>query len=131
MPGAVYPDKEARFDASVRVRRPGRYLIYVGGAFRRKLEFAVDGQRVATRRHRLSHAGYYEPLGEVELARGSHRVEIRYRPAVLAPGSGGHAFPLGPLYVVEPSDPHVDVVPPAGPARLCGQRLDWIESVSR
>ena len=131
MPGAVYPGREARFDATVSLRRPGRHLIYVRGAFRRKLELAVDGRRVATRRHRLNHEGYHEPLAEVELARGSHRVEIRYRPAVLAPGSGGPAFPLGPLYVVELSNPRVDVVAPRRAGRLCGQRLDWIESVSR
>jgi hypothetical protein len=131
MPGAVYPASEARFNATVGVRRPGRHLIYVRGAFRRKLELAVDGRRVATRRHRLNHDGYHEPLGEVELARGSHRVEIRYRPAALAPGSGGPSFPLGPLYVVQPSSPRVDLVPPGRATRLCGQRLDWIESVSR
>ena len=131
MPGAVYPGREARFDATVRLRRPGRYLIYVRGAFRRELELAVDGRRVATRRHRLSHDGHHEPLGEVELARGSHRVEVGYRPAELAPGSGGPPFPLGPLYVVEPSNPRVDVVPPGQAGLLCGERLDWIESVSR
>jgi hypothetical protein len=57
-------------------------------------------------------------------------VEIRYRPAELAPGSGGPPLPLGPLYVVEPSNPRVDVVPPGRAADLCGRRLDWIESVS-
>jgi hypothetical protein len=130
VPGAVYPGKEARFDATITVRRPGPHLVYVRGAFKRELELAVDGERVATRRHRLSHTGYHEPLGEVELARGSHRVEIRYRPAELAPGSGGPSFPLGPLYVVEPSNPRVDVVAPRRAGLLCGQRLDWIESVS-
>jgi hypothetical protein len=131
MPGAVYPGREAQFDATVRLRRAGRHLIYMRGAFRRKLELKVDGRRVATRRHRLSHDGHYEPLADVELARGSHQVEVRYRPAELAPGSGGPAFPLGPLYVVQPSSPRVDVVPPERAGRLCRERLDWIESVSR
>ena len=48
MPGAVYPRPEARFDATVTVRRPGEHVIFVGGAFRRELEVAVDGRRVAT-----------------------------------------------------------------------------------
>ena len=132
LPGAVYPGKEARFDATIDVRRPGPHLVFAGGAFRRTLEVSIDGRRVSAERHRLSHAGHFEPLGRIDLARGSHRVAIRYRPAAAAPGSGGPAFPLGPLYVVPASDPRVELVPPARAARrLCGRRLDWIESVSR
>jgi hypothetical protein len=130
MPGAVYPGPGARFDATVRLRRPGDYLVFVGGAFRRRLDLAVDGRQVSSRRHRLSHDGHYEPLGEIDLARGLHRIAIRYRAADLAPGSGGPAFPLGPLYLVQASNPGVDVVAPARARQLCGQRLDWIESVS-
>jgi hypothetical protein len=128
--GAVYPGPGARFDATVRVPRPGDHVLFVGGAFRRKLEVSVDGRRVSSRRHRLSHEGQYEPLGEVNLSRGSHRIALRYRPAELAPGSGGPAFPLGPLYAVQAASPRVDVVSPAAARRLCRQRLDWIESVS-
>jgi hypothetical protein len=130
MPGAVYPGREARFDATVRLRRPGTHQVYVGGSFRRELELSVDGRRVSRKAHRLSHAGYHEPLGEVELTRGPHRIEVRYRPAGLAPGSGGPAFPLGPLYVVQAADPGVEVVSPERARRLCGRRLDWIESVA-
>ena len=129
-PGAVYPGKEARFDTTVDVRRPGPHIVFAGGAFRRRLEVSIDGRRVAGERHRLSHAGHFEPLGEVELARGSHRVAVRYRPATTAPGSGGPAFPLGPLYVVPVASPRVELVAPGSARRLCGQRLDWIESVS-
>jgi hypothetical protein len=130
-PGAIYPGSEARFDVAFTSRRAGRHQVYVRGTFRRELELAVDGRPVATRRHRLSHDGHYEPLGEIELTQGSHRLEVRYRPAELAPGSGGPPLRLGPLYVVEPSSPRVDVVPPARAGRLCGERLDWIESVTR
>jgi hypothetical protein len=130
MRGAVYPAREARFEATVRVRRPGDHVIFVGGAFRRLLETTVDGRRVSRKRHRLSHARHYEPLGETFLSRGQHRVEIRYQPAALAPGSGGPPFPLGPLYAVQASSPRVEMVPPSRWRRLCGQRLDWIESVT-
>jgi hypothetical protein len=130
IPGAVYPGREARFDATVRVRRPGWHLLFVGGAFRRRLEVFVDGRRVTSLRHHLSHAGQHEPLGGVELGRGSHRVEVRYRPAVAAPGSGGPAFPLGPLYLVKATAPLVELFPPRAAQRLCRQRLDWIESVT-
>jgi hypothetical protein len=129
--GTVYPGKEARFDAIIDLPSSGAHLIYVGGAFRRQLEVSVDGRRVSSERHRLSHSGHYEPLGEAELSRGAHRLDVRYRPAELAPGSGGPAFELGPLYVVPASSPSVALVPPARARSLCGQRLDWIESVTR
>jgi hypothetical protein len=130
--GAVYPEgSEARFDATVTVRQPGRHLVFVGGAFRRQLDLLVDGRKVSSRRHRLNHEGQYEPLGQIDLSRGSHRIGLRYRPADLAPGSGGPAFPLGPLYVVRESNPRIKVVSPARARALCGRRLDWMESVSR
>ena len=86
---------------------------------------------MSSERHRLSHEGHYEPVGDIELSPGSHRLELLYRAADFAPGSGGPPFPLGPLYVVQASDPTVDLVPPERAGRLCGQRLDWIESVTR
>jgi hypothetical protein len=130
LPGAVYPHPEARFDATVRVRRPGDHEILIGGAFRRQLDVTVAGRRIARERHRLSHAGHYEPLGNVRLPRGAHRIAIRYRRTEEAPGSGGPPFPLGPLYLVQASNPSVVVVPPGRARPLCRQRLDWIESVT-
>ncbi|MGH2979763.1 MAG: hypothetical protein ACRDLQ_09025, partial [Solirubrobacterales bacterium] len=129
-PGAVYPRPGARFDATVRVRRRGDYVIFVGGAFRRRLALSVDGRHVSSRRHRLSHEGHHEPLVQINLTPGSHRLEIRYRRAEPAPGSGGPAFPLGPLYVVQAANPRVEAVPPGRARQLCGRRLDWIESVT-
>ena len=67
------------------------------------------GAGSSTRRHRLSHQGHYEPLGQIDLAAGRTASELRYRPAELAPGSGGPAFPLGPLYVVRESNPRIEV----------------------
>ena len=130
-PGAVHPGPDARFDATVTVRRAGRHLVYVRGSFKREMVVSVDGRQVSRRRHRLSHEGHHEVLGEVQLSRGSHRVEIRYRPAELAPGSGGRAFRLGPLYLVPATESRVELVSPRNARRLCGLRLDWIESVSR
>jgi hypothetical protein len=129
--GTVYPGKEARFDATIDLPSSGAHLIYVGGAFRRQLDVSVDGRQISSERHRLSHSGHYEPLGEAELSRGAHRLDVRYRPADLAPGSGGPAFELGPLYVVPAADPSVVLASPARARSLCGQRLDWIESVTR
>ena len=131
MPGAVFPRREASFTGTVRIAQAGIHQIYVAGAFRRRLEVSIDGTRVTQRRHRLNHAGYYEPVGEARLRPGRHRIEVRYEPVALAPGDGGAAFALGPLYVVQSSDPRIERVGPERARRLCGQRLDWIESIAR
>ena len=85
MPGAVYPGPEAGFEATIRVRRPGDYVFFVGGAFRRELELSVDGRQVASKRHRLSHEGQYEPLAEVD---SDTRGNASHRPQVPAGGAG-------------------------------------------
>ena len=131
MPGAVFPGRRASFTGTVRIADEGVHQVYVGGAFRRQLELSIDGRRVATRRHRLNHAGYHEPLGEARLTAGRHRIDVRYRPVPLAPGDGGPPFAIGPLYVVQSSNPRVELVAPTRARRLCGQRLDWMESVAR
>ena len=114
MPGAVYPGKEARFDATVRVRRPGRLsrlrrrCVPARGSSSRSMGGGSRPGGTAS-----TTTGTTSRWARSSLSPGSHRVEVRYRPAELAPGSGGPAFPLGPLYVVEPANPRVDVVPPA------------------
>ena len=70
LPGAVYPSRRDSFSGTVRVGTAGLHSIYVGGAFRRRLEVTVDGRRVWSGRHQLSHAGYHEPIGRVGLTAG-------------------------------------------------------------
>ena len=43
-----------------------------------RLELFVDGRRTGEERHRLSHTGEFEPMGEAQLARGTHEVTMRY-----------------------------------------------------
>jgi hypothetical protein len=82
---------------SVAVPRSGRYDLWVGGSFRGELETIVDGRRVASARHQLSHGGQYVQLAQVALEAGAHAVELRRRTSALRPGSGGRPWPLGPL----------------------------------
>ncbi len=92
-----------RGPVSVRVARPGRYELWVGGSFRSSLSTLVDGREIGSARHQLSSEGQYVPLGEVELEPGAHTVELRQTSSWLDPGSGGPAWSIGPL-VLSPSE---------------------------
>ena len=90
----------------------------------------MDGRRIASERHRLSHTGQYEPLGTVRLAAGRHEVEIDYTTGALHPGSGGPAPSLGPLFFAPRSAQEVEHLSPARARTLCDRSLDWVEAVT-
>jgi hypothetical protein len=116
---------------SVAVPAGGRYGIWIGGSFRGRVEVRVDGRAVGAARGRLEHPGQYTPLGDVELGPGAHTVTLTYAAGGIRPGSGGPAFPLGPLVLSRTTaDLPVTYVRPADARSLCGRRLDWIEIAS-
>jgi hypothetical protein len=127
--GAVSPATPGSVQTLVHVPVTARYRIWVGGAFRRKLDLLVDGKEVTTHRNELSHTGQYEPLGETTLSIGVHRVALRYGNADLHPGSGDPPFYLGPLVLARPSQPSVRLIPRRDARSLCGERLDWVEAI--
>jgi hypothetical protein len=88
---------------AVKVARPGRYELWVGGSFRGRVSTLVDGRKIGSARHQLSAEGQYVPLGELMLEGGPHTVELRQTSSRLSPGSGGPAWPIGPL-VLAPAD---------------------------
>jgi hypothetical protein len=92
-----------RGPVDLRVTRPGRYEIWVGGSFRGRLSTLVDGRRIGSARHQLSSEGQYVSLGEVKLQPGSHTVELQQSSSWLDPGSGGPAWPISPP-IVSPVD---------------------------
>jgi hypothetical protein len=126
--GSLYPTA-GQTDPSVSITTPGRYDIWVGGAFRRELDVLVDGKRVTTERNELSHSGQYVPIGSAVLDAGFHRVTIRYGDADLYPGSGDPPFYLGPLVLVPPDRETITYVDPRDAASLCGHPYDWIEAL--
>jgi hypothetical protein len=129
-PDVVYPSRSGTLTASVSVPSTGRYGLWLGGSFRRRLEISVDGRSLATERHRLDLPGVYTPLGEVELGGGLHQVVLHYSAANLRPGSGGPPFPLGPLVLSRHTDElPVSYVQPSNARSLCGKSLDWVEAV--
>jgi hypothetical protein len=129
-PNIVVPAGRGTLEAEVDVTRTSRYSLWLGGSFRGHLELAVDGTVVGSARHHLNTFGEYTPLGEVRLPAGAHRLTLRYGGADLHPGSGGGAFPLGPLVLSRgDADRPVTYVRPEDARVLCGRSLDWIEAV--
>jgi hypothetical protein len=131
-PGVIYPSRSGTLETAVTVRAAGRFGFWVLGSFRRRLELLVDGRHVATARNRLMHPGVATPLGAAVLSAGTHGITLRYSAADLSPGSGGDAFPLGPLLVERTAvAERVVYVAPANARSLCGRNLDWVEALSR
>ena len=91
----------------------------------------MDGRRIAVSRNHLEHFGQYTQLGELELARGAHRITLRYGGADLHPGSGGTQFEMGPLvFSRTTAELPVTHVRPSDAGSLCGENLDWIEALA-
>ena len=127
---AAATSSSSTVEASVDVPVSGRWGVWLGGAYRDRLEADVDGRRIAIRRNHLEHFGEYTQLGELELAPGTHTVTLRYGGADLRPGSGGPQFEMGPLVLSRTTaDLPVTYVRPAQARTLCGNRLDWVEAL--
>jgi hypothetical protein len=129
MRGAVIPKGQAEESSELVVPAPGRYDVFVRGSYRGRLRVSVDGRRLSSDRHRLSHSGQYEPLGTVTLKTGRHDVGVDYASGWLHPGSGGQEAGLGPLFFVRRSAQAVQELAPARARSLCGSSLDWVEAI--
>jgi hypothetical protein len=128
--GSVFPAKPGIVETFVHAPTPGAYGVWVGGGFRRELELLVDGRRVSAHRDELSHAGQYEPLADVQLTPGVHRISLRYGKSDLRPGSGEPPFSLGPLVLSPRASPTVRYVDARNAQSLCGGTFDWVEAIS-
>jgi hypothetical protein len=129
-PAAVVVPLSVTGAQTIEVPAAGRYGVWLAGSVRNRLQIAVDGRALPALRHHLDHAGYYVPLGEIDLGRGAHEVVVEYERGGLRPGSGGVEFPFGPLVLsTTTADAPMTTVSPAQARALCGKRLDWIEAV--
>jgi hypothetical protein len=128
--GDLVPTGEGTVEVSVDVRRAGTYRIWLGGAFRDRIDLSVDGRHVARRRNQLDHFGQYTQLAEQELGPGAHRLTLRYGGPDFHPGSGGPQFAMGPLVLAQTTaDLPVIRVPSRQARSLCGRNLDWAEAL--
>jgi hypothetical protein len=119
-------------DLEAVVQAEGIQEAWLRGSVRGEATLVVDGQSAGTAGHVLNNDGGYLSLAEVDLEGGSSTASVRLGGSDLHPGSGGPQAALGPL-VLGPS--RTDLEPVSTPRgewrRLCGERLDWVEAVSR
>jgi hypothetical protein len=116
---------------------PGRYQVWLGGSFFRRVVSTVDGAKTGSSYEQLNEAGEWTPLGSIPLRVAAHRLTLNYGDASLYPGSGGPGqagpfFPVGPL-AVAPVTRNLPVTyfRPSAAQSLCGKPWDWIESIGR
>ena len=115
---------------TVRVAASGRYQVWLGGSFSRRVTVSVGGQLVGSLRHEISNSGQYLHVGTVNLTAGPQPVSA-YRPqSTLAPGNVLGGDMLGPLVLVpEGFRPQVQEITPVQARSLCGKPLEWLEIV--
>jgi hypothetical protein len=113
------------------VAAPGRYELWIGGAFRGRVEVRVDGKRVAVRDDELAYAAPFVSFGRLDLPAGLHRLEVRHTTNALQPGSGsGGGFRLRSVVIAPVRDiDRLQTLPASRASDLCGKRLDWVEAL--
>jgi hypothetical protein len=106
----------------------GRTRVWLRVSVGRPFEVRVDGRRVGSVQQ-VNTPDQWLEAGTIDLAPGSHRVEVRREGASLRPGDS-YRGELGPL-ALEPLRPHrlVSIAPSAAGAGLCGRPWDWVERV--
>ncbi len=118
---------------SVRTDVPsGRYEAWLEGSIRGKATLRVDGREVSSARHVLNNEGGYLSFGSLQLEGGPAELAVELAGPDLHPGSGGPQPEVGPL-VFGPAraEPEPFALPVSRAGELCGQRLDWVEAVTR
>jgi hypothetical protein len=130
--GRAVPATPGAIHARVRVGRHAVYGIWLGGSVRPEVDLLVDREQVGSVRDELNNRGQYVLLGRVGLARGTHRLTIRFHGADLHPGSAGEPGEIGPLSVSSQdfADTRVVRFRPRNASGLCGRRWDWIEALA-
>jgi hypothetical protein len=127
--GSVTAANAGAITRSFSVPTAGNYHLSIGGSLFGPVTVSIDGKVVATPGPSLNWDSYGTPLPPVDLASGSHTLEVSYSPGWL-PGQGQSPVTFGPVQLSQqgPEAP-VEYLPSAQAQTLCGQRLDWIEAV--
>jgi hypothetical protein len=125
--GAVVPRGSGTATLDLALPRTARYRIWLGGSVRGTVEAAVDGTRVGRVSSQLQNAGQWLDLGSTRLRGGTHHLTVTVALSALHPGTGGGAFPLGPVALQPESRSWL--YSPASATALCGRTLDWVEAL--
>jgi hypothetical protein len=125
---AVIPGGSGTAELEIALPHSARYRLWLGGSVRGTVEAAVDGNRVGRVSSQLQNAGQWLDLGSTQLRAGAHRLTLAVALPALHPGTGGGAFPLGPVALQPESRSWL--FSPSSPKALCARTLDWVEAVA-
>jgi hypothetical protein len=125
---AVIPRGSGTAELELVLPQGARYRLWLGGSVRGTVEAAVDGTLVGRVSSQLQNAGQWLDLGSTQLRAGAHRLTLAVALPALRPGTGGGAFPLGPVALQRESRSWL--FSPSRPKALCGRTLDWVEAVA-
>lgn len=119
---------------SVELPQAGTWRVWDRGSIRGEATVTIDGTRIGSVRHLLNNAGLWAELGSAELEAGTHAIELGLDGAsFLHPGSGGEGVNPGPIALTLDDPRRGGRVRRSDPSRvgeLCGERLDWVESLA-
>lgn len=117
--------------AHIAVASSQRYELWLGGSFARGFEVGVDGTDLGKVKDELSSVGTYVHVGDPYLTAGTHTFTLTYPHSDLTPGSGDNSLTSLTAIALQPKGPPSSLlrVPPEQAEDLCGQPLDWVETV--
>ena len=118
----------ARIELSFRVRKAGRYRLWLGGNMDRALHISIDGRLVGSPSEQFGGDENKYPVAIVSLSAGKHKLTMLRGGGTLQPGDrasavidGGILEPLGAEHET------LRRVAPSAWHSLCGRYLNWIE----
>jgi hypothetical protein len=133
--GSLMPHGPGRMSGPIRVAQEGRYRVWLGGSFGRPVDVSLDERSIGSIGYHENYPGQFEYLGERDMTRGGHSVEIVRGRGSLHPGSGnGVQQSIGPLMLERTSadEDRVHYAPAERAMDLCrgSAPLDWLEVVA-
>jgi hypothetical protein len=130
--GGVVPISGGDVNGRLRVRRAGRYDVWLRGAFGRRVTVSIAERAVGALKNRQNYPDQYELVGQIQLAPGARSFLISRPSHNLEPGNGaGSDQFMGPLVLTEVGPPAaVRTAPARAAADICRRHdLDWIELI--
>jgi hypothetical protein len=129
-PTNLVPHGGGTLTGTISVTTPSRYAVWLEGSFGRPFTVVIDGHVVGKVGNELNGRSQYAFVGHIPLGPGTHTVQIVHPTGNLAPGDGGDGRLLGRLVLDPANDTRViRELAPSDWRQLCGQNLDWVESV--
>jgi hypothetical protein len=115
---------------TVDVPAAGRYQVWLESSLSQRFPVWVGHHYVGSVAYQLGPQGQFVRVGQVTLSAGKQPVTIIRPSDNLAPGQDATGMLLGPLMLVQDSDPPpVSQIDPSRARSLCGRSLDWLEIV--